>query len=91
MTASGSSVGGGDVPSLCRADDLATDTGGALAVSQGHPGHVAHFEVDLNRRMLRMADTDALEARSGANRQGRVGHQRTDALQADVDHARVEA
>src|SRR5690348_16846685 len=75
---------------LRRAHDLAADAGDALAVRQLDVGDVAHFEVDFDRLVQRVADERPLEPGAGANRDGGVRHQDAGAVEADVDHLGVE-
>src|SRR5947207_12086515 len=73
-----------------RADDFAADAARAFAIGELDAGDIAHFEVDFDRLMLRMADARALEACAGAKRNGGVGYQGADAVVADVDHLGIE-
>src|SRR5437588_10878644 len=58
---------------LSRAQDFAADAARAFAVGELDAGDIAHFELDFDRLVLRMADARALEARAGAKRDGGVG------------------
>src|SRR5215510_10887451 len=75
---------------LGRAQDLAADARGALAGGLLGVGDIAHFEVDFDRLVLRVADARALEARAGAQGERGTGHQDAGAVEADVHHLGVE-
>jgi hypothetical protein len=53
-------------------------------------GHVADFEINLDRLVLRMADAYAFQPRAGAKRQRRIGYQDAGAIKAHIHDFGVE-